>query len=145
MCVCVCVCDRPLHDAIEVGSLEVVQLLIEHGADPLAELGEKTPLEYALMHNQLEIYDYLQCTPTIDRKSSCLLLINVILLFQMLLTEGWKRRSPRLPLTPEARAREGRSPVLPAARALLAPLRCQEAPHACCYLWKKMAAQVWFG
>lgn len=52
---------RPLHDAIEVGSLELVKLLISHGADPLAEQGEKTPAEFALTMEQPEIHSYLQC------------------------------------------------------------------------------------
>lgn len=44
-----------------MGSLEVVKLLIEYGADPLAEQGEKTPVEFALEMEQPEIHAYLQC------------------------------------------------------------------------------------
>ena len=52
---------RPIHDAIDVGSLELVKLLIQHGADPLAEQGDKTPIEIAFDRNLPEIHSYLQC------------------------------------------------------------------------------------
>lgn len=32
--VCVCVCYRPLHDAVENDHLDVVRLLLSYGADP---------------------------------------------------------------------------------------------------------------
>ena len=51
---------RPLHDAIESGSLEMVCLLIQHGADPLAEFGDHTPMEFARNEGQEEICSYLQ-------------------------------------------------------------------------------------
>ena len=51
---------RPIHDAIESGCLDLVRVLISHGADPLAEFGEKTPVEYALSIDQKEIYKYLE-------------------------------------------------------------------------------------
>ena len=51
---------RPIHDAIESGCLDLVKVLISHGADPLAEFGEKTPVEYALSIDQKEIYKYLE-------------------------------------------------------------------------------------
>ncbi len=52
---------RPIHDAIESGNLEMVKLLMSHGADPLAEIGEKTPLEFALSNDQKEIHAFLEC------------------------------------------------------------------------------------
>ena len=52
--------DRPIHDAIESGCLDLVKVLISHGADPQAEFGEKTPMEYALSIDQMEIYKYLE-------------------------------------------------------------------------------------
>ncbi len=52
---------RPIHDAIEVGAFDLVKLLIQYGADPLAEQGEKTPAEFALDMEQPEIHDYLLC------------------------------------------------------------------------------------
>ena len=52
---------RPIHDAIEVGAFDLVKLLIQNGADPLAEQGEKTPAEFALEMDEPEIHDYLQC------------------------------------------------------------------------------------
>ena len=61
MPVCMTCVRRPIHDAIERGSLELVKLLVQHGADPQAEFGEKTPVEYAKFHEQMEIHDYLQC------------------------------------------------------------------------------------
>ena len=64
---------RPIHDAIEVGSLELVKLLIRYGADPLAEQGEKTPVEFALDMEQPEIHDYLQCEWITERTTSVLL------------------------------------------------------------------------
>ena len=54
------VVDRPIHDAIESGCLDLVKVLISHGADPQAEFGEKTPMEYALSIDQMEIYKYLE-------------------------------------------------------------------------------------
>ena len=51
---------RPIHDAIETGSLDLVQLLIQYGADPLAEFGEKTPVEFARAVGQNEIFRYLK-------------------------------------------------------------------------------------
>ena len=51
---------RPIHDAIESGSLEVVQLLLRFGADPLAEFGESTPAEYASDVGQPHIAQYLR-------------------------------------------------------------------------------------
>ena len=52
--------SRPIHDAIESGNLELLQLLLSYGADPMAEIGEKTPVEYALANNQMEIHAFLQ-------------------------------------------------------------------------------------
>ena len=52
---------RPIHDAIEIGSLEIVKLLIQHGADPMADIGDKTPLEFSKSMEQDEIHDYLLC------------------------------------------------------------------------------------
>ena len=51
---------RPIHDAIEIGNLELVKLLITHGADLLVEYGERTTTEFARDHNQHEIGDYLK-------------------------------------------------------------------------------------
>ena len=52
--------SRPIHDAIEAGSLDLVKLLIQYGADPLAEFGEKTPVEFARAQGQNEIFRYLK-------------------------------------------------------------------------------------
>ncbi|PVD18738.1 hypothetical protein C0Q70_21289 [Pomacea canaliculata] len=42
------VCCRPLHDAVENDHVQVVRLLLSHGADPLiATYGGKTPLKIA--------------------------------------------------------------------------------------------------
>ncbi len=40
-----------------------MKLLVEHGADPLAEIGDKTPVEYAMSLEKWEIRKYLQGTP----------------------------------------------------------------------------------
>lgn len=55
------ICYRPIHDAIESGNLEVVKLLVSHGADPMAEIGEKTPMEFALSLDQSAIFAFLEC------------------------------------------------------------------------------------
>lgn len=51
--------SRPIHDAIESGNLSIVRLLVEHGADPMAEYLEKTPLELAKSLGQIEISKFL--------------------------------------------------------------------------------------
>ena len=68
---------RPIHDAIETGNLDLVKLLLQHGADPMAELGERTPLEHALAHEQYEIHDYLESKFKIT-SSKCVLFDNLI-------------------------------------------------------------------
>ncbi len=42
-----------------MGAVEIVKSLVEHGADPTAELGEKTPLDLAKDNCHAELYDYL--------------------------------------------------------------------------------------
>ncbi len=54
---------RPIHDAIDIGALDIVQSLVQHGADPTAELGDKTPLYLAKTNKRPEIYDYLLRKP----------------------------------------------------------------------------------
>ena len=54
---------RPIHDAIEIGALEVVKLLVEYGADPTAELGDKSPLDLAKTLKTPEMLNYLQRKP----------------------------------------------------------------------------------
>lgn len=39
----------------------MVKLLLSHGADFMAEIGEKTPMEFALSNKQFEIHAYLEC------------------------------------------------------------------------------------
>ena len=56
---CLLLC-RPIHDAIEIGSMELVKLLISHRADLMVEYGERTAVEFAMDQNQLEIADYLK-------------------------------------------------------------------------------------
>ena len=51
---------RPIHDAIEAGNMEIVKLLVEHGADVMAEYSEKTPFELATYLEQNEIAYYLK-------------------------------------------------------------------------------------
>lgn len=51
---------RPIHDAIEAGDISIVKLLVQHGADVMAEYSEKTPLELAKSHRQTEIAYYLE-------------------------------------------------------------------------------------
>lgn len=56
-----CFIHRPIHDAIEIGSLEIVKLLIKYGADPMADLGDKTPLEFSKSLEQTGIHEYILC------------------------------------------------------------------------------------
>ena len=51
---------RPIHDAIEIGNVDMVRLLVERGADLLVEFGERTAVEFARDHRQLEIADYIK-------------------------------------------------------------------------------------
>lgn len=50
---------RPIHDAIEAGDLTIVRLLVEHGADLMAEQGGKTPTDLAKSLGLTEISAYL--------------------------------------------------------------------------------------
>lgn len=60
VCVCVVVLYRPIHDAIELGCLELVKLLIDYNADVMMEFGERTAVEFAMEHNQREIAEYIK-------------------------------------------------------------------------------------
>jgi hypothetical protein len=51
---------RPIHDALEAGELSIVKLLVQNGADFMAEYGGKTPLELAKSHGHLDIANYLE-------------------------------------------------------------------------------------
>ncbi len=46
-----------------------MKLLLSYGADPMAEIGERTPVEFALANGQMEIHVYLQgeCRGAIDQ------------------------------------------------------------------------------
>ena len=51
---------RPIHDAIEIGSLDLVKLLIDHNADLMVEYGERTAVEFAIDQDQIEIAEYIK-------------------------------------------------------------------------------------
>ena len=51
---------RPIHDAIEVNSLEIVKFLVENGADISAEREGKTLIDIAVAHGFQDIADYLR-------------------------------------------------------------------------------------
>lgn len=51
---------RPIHDAIEIGCLELVKLLIDYKADLMVEYGERTAVEFAMDQNELEIGAYIK-------------------------------------------------------------------------------------
>ena len=51
---------RAIHDAVETGMLEMVRVLVEHGADPCTEYLDKTPCEIARSLGHMEIHQYLQ-------------------------------------------------------------------------------------
>ena len=53
-------CPRPIHDAIEGDSLEIVKLLVESGADISVEREGKTLINIAEEHGFKEIIDYLE-------------------------------------------------------------------------------------
>ena len=52
--------SRAIHDAVETGMLEMVRVLVEHGADPCTEHLDKTPCEMARALGHTEIHNYLQ-------------------------------------------------------------------------------------
>ena len=52
--------SRPIHDAIEIGSLDLVKLLIDHNADLTVEYGERTAVEFAIDQDQIEIAEYIK-------------------------------------------------------------------------------------
>ena len=51
---------RAIHDAVETGMLEMVRVLVEHGADPCTEYLDKTPCEIAQALGHTEIHKYLR-------------------------------------------------------------------------------------
>eukprot|EP01103_Thecamoeba_quadrilineata_P017176 TRINITY_DN598_c0_g3_i1.p1 TRINITY_DN598_c0_g3~~TRINITY_DN598_c0_g3_i1.p1 ORF type:complete len:480 (-),score=85.64 TRINITY_DN598_c0_g3_i1:42-1481(-) len=52
--------ETPLHYSVRAGSIELVKLLLKHGADPLViSHANETAMDVASEYNQLEIYDYL--------------------------------------------------------------------------------------
>ncbi len=51
--------NRPIHDAVEGGNFEIVTILVEHGADPMVEHSERTPIEIAKSANFPKIVAYL--------------------------------------------------------------------------------------
>ncbi|KAH8822334.1 ankyrin repeat-containing domain protein, partial [Flagelloscypha sp. PMI_526] len=53
--------ETPLHDAIAEGHLEVVQLLVEHGAE--LSLGRRTALTFACMLGENQIAEFLLQQP----------------------------------------------------------------------------------
>lgn len=58
-----CAPCRAIHDAVETGILKMVQVLVEHGADPCTEFLERTPCEMAQSLGHKEIHSYLQGQP----------------------------------------------------------------------------------
>lgn len=50
---------RPIHDAIEAGNITIVRLLVEHGANLMAEQGGKTPVDLARSLGHSDIASYL--------------------------------------------------------------------------------------
>ena len=50
---------RPIHDAVEAGNFEIVTVLVQHGADPMVEYSERTPLEIAKSAHFEDIASYL--------------------------------------------------------------------------------------
>lgn len=53
-------CDRPIHDAVEGNSLEIVKLLVENGADIFVEREGKTLMDIAEELAFQDIIDYLE-------------------------------------------------------------------------------------
>ena len=56
-------CCRPIHDAVEGNSLEIVKLLVENGADISVEREGKTLMNIAEEHSFKDIIDYLEGLP----------------------------------------------------------------------------------
>ena len=50
---------RPIHDAIEGNTLEMVKFLVENGADISVEREGKTLIDIAVAHGYQDIADYL--------------------------------------------------------------------------------------
>ena len=55
-----CYCHRPIHDAIEGNSLEIVKLLVESGADISVEREGRTLMNIAEENGFKDIVDYLE-------------------------------------------------------------------------------------
>ena len=58
--------DYPLHFAIEANNREIVQLLIEIGADINRNIGGKVPLEVAIEKGHNDIVDLLLVHEQLD-------------------------------------------------------------------------------
>jgi len=52
--------SRPIHDAIEGNTLEIVKYLVENGADISVEREGKTLIDIAVANGFQEIADYLK-------------------------------------------------------------------------------------
>ena len=52
--------SRPIHDAVESGCLQLVKLLVQHGADFSAEYGGRTPLELAHSLGHIDIVHHIE-------------------------------------------------------------------------------------
>ena len=60
---CFYCCCRPIHDAVEGNSLEIVKLLVDSGADIFVEREGKTLINIAEEKGFKKIVDYLEGLP----------------------------------------------------------------------------------
>jgi len=54
---------RPIHDAIEGNTMDIVKFLVENGADTSVEREGKTLIDIAVSHGFQDIADYLKGMP----------------------------------------------------------------------------------
>ena len=61
----------PLHLASQYGLSNVAKILLEYGADQnITEAGNKTPMEYALLHDQISVYKVIIAFVNLQNNSS---------------------------------------------------------------------------
>ena len=104
--------ETPLHYAIRAGSIKLVRMLMESGADPTAKTdGEgTTPVDVAEQYQCADILECLQCKKT--KNFSNLLNPAAIIEEELTLDLGSSVLSPRIRLNESTIIKEGELDVL---------------------------------